>query len=252
MEKTTLREEIDTLLQEALSISNQIEPVVKQLQKRIANGEREFRFSFFSLGEFRVICQDKPIQTKNEELSGGVQFSNRLLLIEIPYYNNKLYSFGLLKELWHEVEHIYQVHEKNGNTDTKYDSLYDKAVSAMNMGITGLEYAFARFIYLCSTAEQDAFLNELYSELHNNPFAFFKDTEAEIYNSSQVKQITLFLINILSDLENGLYDNIAKDYGKPLSYFKSLGKKSIKRLRVKAGRIIARTRMERYETGDRY
>lgn len=245
-----VRREINAILNEELSIANEVKNTSDDLTKMFMKGQRKFKYNFFSLGEFNVFGKPVEINNNHSEAIGYTDFRNYEVLFEIPIVNGTLDEALLSRTIFHEVEHIYQTY-KRGTTDTSYDKVYDIARTVITNTdgkiISSESKRLAYYVYCCSNIEQDAFVNELYSDLMKNN----KDITYIIRKSSAYKALYLIrTVNseLLDSMLMAYYKQAIDEYQKSKKWFVNLGKTAEMRLTSKMNNVIRKAEKDKMKT----
>jgi hypothetical protein len=199
-------EEYHRLITETLSISEQVETVANkifQLIKQNPNIKEVQNIGFIGHAMLNLKQHDyNNIQdyntfldecTYDSDLKIRFDDSKRIygIIFEIEYstLNGEIIDGKLLDVLYHEVEHAYQDYCKcfkgMGTRTPPKHFLYDFAISHMNDNDNYFISVLSRILYIANWGEQDAYVNQLYSELKqnklindNNLEQYYRKTEA--------------------------------------------------------------------------
>jgi hypothetical protein len=112
------------------------------------------------------------ISSANPGYKGAFLFYNKLsnagLIIHYPLFNMKPLDFDITFILQHEIEHLYQTYRRLLNNQPLYniDNYSNAASETKNPDQT--TKSISMLLYLSTTIEQNAFVNQMYSELYDN------------------------------------------------------------------------------------
>lgn len=246
-----INEEIRKFLSEELSISDDVTNATNDLYKIINNGATEFTYHFFSLGDFRIIVENVITRTPNIVLTAQTNKKEQTLKLQVAYYNNKILELPLKEEIQHEVEHLFQLSNNEEYQTSLFDAIYDKALDVFSdNNATPFDVDLARYIYCCSTKEQDAFINELYQKLYNTVNDFKNDSpDIKSISESEIYKCRWVIKNMLNTLNNEYnyttYNDSLKKYGKNKKWFITLGETSLKRIEEKIRKVVTKAKKDR-------
>lgn len=171
---------ITEMILESMSIAEEVVSVTSQIrriiQRKISSNQLSngcgFRISAFG-DYFNVIWNIYDFDSNETNIQPGasVDFDRKVITVGLIKINGEIDYNYLSDSLQHEIEHIYQ-REKRGddsNFNDKDKQLYQNALKLLqDENQRGLAYNLGRAIYLTFHAEQDAYVNGLYSVLQNN------------------------------------------------------------------------------------
>ena len=244
--KSIIREEINRLLNEELSISDEVKNISDEIVNNFINGNFNFVYNFYNIGEYNVIGKLDEVEYINKKSNALCNIQNRTLTFQVPIYNGEIVKNTLQGCVQHEIEHLFQI-SMMGNTSKSYNKIYEKAVEIFSNSDDYYERSLAQYIYCCSTMEQDAFVNELYSLLMN--VFSSKNAEAEVLTNSQAYKALATIMDVKNEMtdasDNYSYVNAFKAYGKSPKWFVRLGINAEKRLKQKIKNAILESRSDK-------
>lgn len=246
---------LHTIITETLCIANEVTSVSndihyhieKHLQKntytepKFGGQFRMFIFNKFFKINWTVFDLD-IIDNTSFSFGANVDFENGKINLNIPkIYGDLDWSF-LRDSLQHEIEHIYQRFKRGDDSNFNHNDkkLYDTAV-ILSMNCKSQIYRdLGNAVYLMFNAEQDAYVNGMYSamKIETDP----KLKQEIYYRSDAYRQFSFlndYLIRLqtinnekdIKELEKGL-----KVLHKNMDWLKDNIKKAIKRFIKKIGK----------------
>ena len=249
-----VRREIDNILSEELSISDEVKSTTEDIFNEIFTfGNYRFQYVLFELGEFSIICEPVAIRKLGVEPSSALDVKNGELRVRVPKYNGQIDPRALKASIMHEVEHAFQISKTKANKGASFDDVYDKAVEVLSSKESSKEEIFfATFLYCCSTKEQDAFVNELYVHLMEAEDCD-KRKEADIFRTSQAYRALTIISNALeefSDIKDfDFYTTEVEYYNKNLRWFVNIGRNAKRRLTSKIRNVLKKARKDKLISG---
>ena len=243
-----IREVIDKFIYEDRSISNDVRYVTNSITDELCNGNLNFTYDFFNIGEWNIV----GTIVNEDKINGKIDASSKTIYFEVPMQGDEVLKDVLRKTVQHEVEHVFQISklsDTDNGTNKSYNILYNIALKQFNdPNSSYADREIARYVYCCSTLEQDAFVNELYADLTNSK-VFSKDQESEIYIGSEALKVLTTIQDVRMDIiENGKnvdYQDAAKKYNKPIRWFIYLGNNAERRMKRKIRNVFLKAREDR-------
>lgn len=246
--KSIIREEINRLMTEEMSIADEVKVFSNEIINNILNHKNyDFIIDFFNLGEYRIIYTPT-----NDDKNGATNIKQKTITINTPIVNNKIVEKDLYDVVYHEIEHLFQVskmEETENGTNKSFNKVYITAIKICNdENASYYEEELGRYVYCCSTLEQDAFVNGLYATL-SNANIISKNQEVDEIKQSQAYRALMTIRDIRNDIYDNMYEykNAAKIYGKPIKWFIYLGNNAEKRLKQKIRKVISKSRSEKID-----
>ena len=204
---------IHNIISEALSIADEVTDAVnnihyyieKHLQKNtyqepIFNGTfRIFVFNKFFNINWTVYDLD-ALDDSSCQFGAIVDFEKSKINLDIPKVYGDL-DWGFLRDsLQHEIEHIYQRFKRgdDANFNDNDKRLYDNAVMLSMNKQSNVYRELGRAVYLMFRAEQDAYVNGMYSAMKTESDPKLKQT---IYYRSDAYRQFSFLNDYLAKLQ---------------------------------------------------
>ena len=209
-------------------------------------GTFNFIYDFYNIGEYNVIGNSIEVEDADKKPNAFCDAENQILTFEIPVYNGEIVKDTLEGCVQHEVEHLFQI-SMMGSTSKSYNTIYNKAIDVFSNSNDYYERSLAQYIYCCSTMEQDAFVNELYSLLMKTFSS--KNAEAEALTKSQAYKALSTIRDIKNEMSDSFdgynYVDAFKVFGKSPRWFIKLGDNAEKRLKQKIKNIIFKSRVDK-------
>ena len=244
--KSIVREEVNRIITEEISIADEVKVFSDEIVNNIiTHNNYDFIIDFFNLGEYRVIYVPS-----DGEKHGATNIGQKTITINTPFINGKVVEIDLIDVVYHEIEHLFQVSkmdETENGTNKSFNKIYAIAMQTYNdENASYYEKELSRYVYCCSTLEQDAFVNSLYAQLANNNI-FSKTKEVDIFKESNAYKALETIRDVRSDVYDNMYEykEAAKRYGKPTKWFVYLGNNAEKRLKKKIRNVILKSRNEK-------
>lgn len=245
-----VRDVINTLLNEELSVADEVKSVSDSICKQILRGNNDFKYPIFDIGDYLIkwypIEENGNVYLKG---NGETNVKDEILTLNVIVRNGEVIEEKLYPLVFHEIEHLFQMSKlaKKGETKKSYNSLYSLAIELFNQSSSGPIKDLSRLIYICSTMEQDAVANELYAALIKNK-PRNEESETKIIMSSNCFKSLEVIRDVISDMTNptGLksYKEAAKQFGKSTKWFLWLAKTSEIRIKRKMSNVILKARKD--------
>jgi hypothetical protein len=244
--RNIVREEINRLLNEELSIADEVKEVTNRIMNNFINGTFSFVYDFYNIGEYNIIGNSIEVERIDRKPNALCDTKNQTLTFEIPIFNGEIVKNTLEGCVQHEVEHLSQI-SMMGNTSKSYNAIYNKAIDIFNNSKDYYERALAQYIYCCSTIDQDAFVNELYALLMKSFSS--KNSEAEVLIKSQAYKALSTIRDVKNEMTDALdrynYTDAFKVFDKTPRWFVRLGINAEKRLQQKIKNVIFKSRADK-------
>lgn len=253
LDKVTLekiiKEMINRFVCEDKSISSDVRYVTEVITNELCKGNLHFTYEFFNLGEWNVVA---TIVNNDNEPNATTNVTTKTVSFEIPMQGDTILKDKLRKRVYHEIEHIFQISklsDTDNGTKKSYNRLYNIALKQFNDPKSSIaDKEIARYVYCCSTLEQDAFVNELYSDL-TSPMVVSNNQESDVYINSEALKMLTTIQEVRRDImENGRdisYQNAIAKYNKPIKWFIYLGNNAERRLKTKIKNVFIKAREDR-------
>jgi hypothetical protein len=246
-----LQKDIERILTEELSVSDEVKNTVEYIIRYITieNTPASFKFNFFNTKEITV---DVKYVTISEFLEAKekafVDFQKEHMFILVPLYDGKPIIPLLRDSLFHEINHIHEISKERYNNDNSCEQLYSIAIEELSKpNLTKKEEEIARTIYNCSHKEQDAYANELYSNLTNS-----FNNEDEIIRTSGLYNLLLHIRatkqHIKDSRFSGRYDYETSKYGRSKEWFYWLCDHAEIRAQQKLRHVIIKAQKDKYHS----
>ena len=248
--KSIIAEEIRRFLREESSISDIVKDTAKSITNILVRGEYEFTHPFYDIGEFTVVGVPIEVNAADYRANGKTEPNERKITVEIPMLNGTVLKNSVYKVVSHEVEHLFQITKRDSASWGKYSDIYNKA---MDLGNSDDYYIsnLSKYIYSCTSFEQDAFVNELYAELMSIPFFSQRYVVDAVQNSNAYRALVLIrdVKAELTDSMSGVdYKNAMKEFNRSPRWFVYLGINGEKRLIDKIRNVIKKGGKDRLGT----
>lgn len=246
--KTIVREEINQLMTEELSVADEVKVFSNEIINNILiHKNYDFIIDFFNLGEYRIIYVPS-----NGEKNGTTNIKERTITINTPLINGNIIENDLYDVVYHEIEHLFQISKMEtteNRTNKSFNKIYAIAIQKYNdENASYYEKELGRYVYCCSTLEQDAFVNGLYAILANTNI-ISKSQEIDEFKKSDAYKALMTIRDVRNDIYDDMYEykEAAKKYGKPIKWFIYLGNNAEKRLKQKIKNVIFKSRSEKID-----
>jgi hypothetical protein len=124
-----IRESVEHILNEELSISNEVKRISKDIKFQILRTHEQFQYYFYGIGDITVTPTFTEVPETVSSVYGCFNATKKELEITVPLDSKGDIIDNLLSPcIMHEVEHVFQYAKKIGKAvnDTYYDFLARK------------------------------------------------------------------------------------------------------------------------------
>jgi hypothetical protein len=273
-----IKKEILEAINEELSISDSVKWKAKEIAKiisdnialsekkeRIANGVSRKKF------EFSDVFLEKNIryavnfynfdnrsvfnaESKNINCDDGSTTTDgkRYFWVTVNCYgiSGQVVFENLCGTVQHELNHIYQAIKGDGRI-TKFDKIYSTASAFLGCNDEKIR-SIAEVIYFSYSYEQDGFINGLYGELRskNIPSPSWEDLKDTGFYADFARFLNA--VEYVDANREFLSEICFKKFGFDIQTVVSNGRKALRRLKEKIGKVLIKLRKDYEEEGVRF
>lgn len=254
-----LLEGVKNVMREELGISEQVKKHADEIYKEIVNHARMigtekrpgvkignfiYRFGGVSVNvTYKVVYVDTVDKFDPDEYIGDSAFLSPTefdLNTTLVYDRSKNKYIDLDGTLQHEFEHIFQ-QAKSGKPfllNDKTRDIYNKALGLINNPASNAEKIVGYTVYYNFKFEKDAYANDLYKTIMDNPY---ENPYVILKNNMVYKNVSVIRKSVLERDNKKKYEPIAlSTFGKGYNWFIGIARNMVKNYMNKVGKVMAK------------